>query len=39
MTDLLFLHSGRRRMFVDTCIKFREYSLCGFQVIKRTQFL
>ena len=24
---------------VDTCIKFGEYSLSGFQVIERTQFL
>ena len=28
-----------RFMLVDTCIKFREYSLSGFQVIERTQFL
>ena len=27
MTELLFLHSARRLMLVDTCIKFREYSL------------
>ena len=26
----LFLHSARRLMVVDTCIKFREYSLTGF---------
>ena len=38
MTELLFLHSARRLMLVDTCIKFREYSLSGFQVIERTQF-
>ena len=25
-------------MLVDTCIKFREYSLSGFQVIERTRF-
>ena len=31
MTQLLFLHSARRLMLVDTCIKFREYSLSGFQ--------
>ena len=30
MTELLFLHSARRLMLVDTCIKFREYSLGGF---------
>ena len=38
MTELLFLHSACRFMLVDTCIKFREYSLSGFQVIERTQF-
>ena len=26
MTPLLFLHSARRLMLIDTCIKFREYS-------------
>ena len=36
MTELLFLHSARRLMLVDTCIKFREYSISGFQVIERT---
>ena len=39
MTELLFLHSARRRMLVDTCKKFRVYSLSGFQVIERTRFL
>ena len=39
MTELLFLHSARQIMLVDTCIKFREYSLRGFQVIERTRFL
>ena len=39
MTDLLFLHSARRLMLVDTCLKFREYSFSGFQVIERTRFL
>ena len=39
MTELLFLHTARRLMLVDTCMKFREYSLSGFQVIERTQFL
>ena len=38
MTELLFLHSACRFMLVDTCIKFREYSLSGFQVIERTRF-
>ena len=36
MTELLFLHSARRVMLVDTCIKFGEYSLSGFQVIEPT---
>ena len=39
MTELLFLHSARQLMLVDTCIKFRECSLSGFQVIERTRFL
>ena len=39
MTELLFLHSARQLMLVDTCMKFREYSLRGFQDIERTQFL
>ena len=38
MTELLFLHSACRSMLVDTCIKFREYSLSGFQVKERTRF-
>ena len=36
MTELLFLHSAHRLMLVDTGIKFREYSLSGFQVIEQT---
>ena len=39
MKKLLFMHSARRLMLVDTCIKFREYSLSGFQVVDRTRFL
>ena len=39
MTELLFMHSARRLMLVDTCIMFPEYSLSGFQFIERTQFL
>ena len=39
MTELLFLHSARQFMLVDTCIKFREYSFSGFQVIELTRFL
>ena len=38
MTELLFLHSARRLMLVDTCVKFREYSLSSFQVIEQTRF-
>ena len=26
-------------MLIDICIKFREYSLCGFQVIEWTRFV
>ena len=37
MTELLVLQSARRLMLVDTCIKLREYSLSGFQVIERTR--
>ena len=39
MTELQFFHSARRLMLVDTCIKFREYSLSGFQIIEQTRFL
>ena len=39
MTESLFLHSARRLMLVDTCIKFCEYSLSGFQVIEQTRFV
>ena len=38
MTELLFLHSACRFMLVDTCKKFREYSLSSFQVIEQTRF-
>ena len=38
MTKLLFLHSARRLMLIDTSIKFREYSLSGFQFIERHGF-
>ena len=33
------MHSARHLMLIDICIKFREYSLSGFQVIERTQFV
>ena len=38
-TELPFLHSARHLMLIDICIKFREYSLSGFQVIERTRFV
>ena len=34
--ELPFLHSARHLMLIDICIKFREYSLSGLQVIERT---
>ena len=34
----VFLHSARLLMLSDTCIKFSEYSLSGFQVMGRTRF-
>ena len=37
--DLLFLYSARHLMLIDICIKFREYSLRGFQAIEWTRFL
>ena len=37
--ELQFLHSARHLMLIDIYVKFREYSLSGFQVIKRTPFL
>ena len=37
--ELPFLHSVRHLMLIDVCIKFREYSLSGFQVIERTRFV
>ena len=37
--ELPFLHSARHLMLIDICINIREYSLSGFQVKERTQFL
>ena len=37
--ELPFLHSARHLMLIDICIKFREYSLSGFQVKERTRFV
>ena len=36
--ELPFLHSARHLMLIDICIKFREYSLSGFQVLEWTRF-
>ena len=37
--ELPFLHSARHLMLIDIFIKFREYSLSGFQVIEGTRFV
>ena len=37
--ELPFLHSARHLMLIDICIKSREYSLSGLQVIERTRFV
>ena len=34
-----FLHSARRLMLIDICMKFREESLRGFQVTEWTRFV
>ena len=39
MQELPFLHSAHRLMLIDICIKIREDSLRGFQVIERTRFV
>ena len=39
MQELPFLHSARRLMLIDICMKFRDDSLRGFQVIERTRFV
>ena len=39
MQELLFLHSARRLMLIDICMKFREDSLSGFQVTERIRFV
>ena len=39
MQELPFLHSARRLLLIDICMKFREDSLRGFQVTERTGFL
>ena len=39
MQELPFLHSARRLMWIDICMKFRQDSLRGFQVTERTRFV
>ena len=39
MQELLFLHSARRLMLIDNCMKFREDSIRGIQVTERTRFV
>ena len=39
MQELPFLHSARRLMLIDICMKFREDSLRDFQVTERTRFV
>ena len=39
MHELSFLHSARRLMLIDICMKFREDSLRGFQVTEWTRFV
>ena len=38
MQELWFLHSARRLMLVNICMKFHEDTLNSFKVTKRTQF-
>ena len=38
MQELLFLHSARRLMLVDICMKFHDASLYGLKVIERTRW-
>ena len=33
------MHSAHHLMLIDICIKFRKYSLSGFQVIEWTRFV
>ena len=39
MQELPFLHSARRLILIDICMKFREDSFRGFQVTERTGFM
>ena len=38
MQELLFLHSARRLMLFEICMKFHDASLYGLKVIERTQW-
>ena len=38
MQELLILHSARRLMLVDFCMKFHDASLYGLNVIERTRW-
>ena len=38
MQELLFLHSARRLMLVDICMKFHDVSFYDLRVIERTQW-
>ena len=38
MQELLFLHTARRIMLVDICMKFHDASLYGLKVIDPTQW-
>ena len=38
MQELPFLHSARRLMLIDICMKFHDASLYGLKVIERTQW-
>ena len=38
MQELPFLHSARRLMLVDICMKFHDGSLYGLKVIERTRW-
>ena len=39
MQELPFLHSARRLMLIDICLKLHEDSLRGFQVTERTRIV
>ena len=38
MQELPFLHSARRLILVDICMKFHDASLYGLKVIERTRW-